>query len=115
MQSRHASLPAHTYYEGIQDVQNGLNGAYQRFGYYTFYGRNVPALSDMISDISVASASTGHFVSINQWSFNEYDSYILDIWSAGYNLIDRCVRGINGGTALIESAQKHNFSDATVN
>ncbi|WP_286845519.1 MULTISPECIES: RagB/SusD family nutrient uptake outer membrane protein [unclassified Proteiniphilum] len=103
-------IPTEDAYEGIQDVQNGLNGAYQRFGYYTFYGRNVPALSDMISDISVASASTGHFVSINQWSFNEYDSYILDIWSAGYNLIDRCVRGINGGTALIESAQKHNFS-----
>lgn len=108
-------IPTEDAYRGIQDVQNGLNGAYQRFGYYTFYGRNVPATSDMVSDISVASTSSGHFVSINQWSFNEYDGYVLDIWSAGYNLIDRCVRGINGGAALLESAQEHNFSTSEVN
>lgn len=113
--SLYQQIPTEDAYKGIQDVQNGLNGAYQRFGYNTFYGRNVPALSDMISDIAVASTATGHFVSINQWSFNEYDGYVLDIWTAGYNLIDRCVRGINGGTALIESAQKHNFSDKEVN
>ena len=113
--SLYQHIPTEDAYKGIQDVQNGLNGAYQRFGYYTFYGRNVPATSDMISDISVANASSGHFVSISQWTFNEYDSYVLDMWSAGYNLIDRCVRGINGGTALIGGAQEHNFTTAQVN
>lgn len=108
-------IPTEDAYKGIQDVQNGLNGAYQRFGYHTFYGRTLPATSDMISDISVASAATGHFISINQWTFNEYDSYLLDIWSAGYNLIDRCVRGINGAVILVEDAKKHNFTNVQVN
>ena len=109
--SLYQHIPTENAYKGIQDVQNGLNGAYERFGYYTFYGRNVPATSDMISDISVASASSGHFVSISQWTFNEYDPYLLDMWSVGYNLIDRCVRGINGGMALIENAKAHNFTE----
>lgn len=108
------NISSESAYSSVQDVQNGMNGAYQQFGYYTFYGMDVPAVSDMITDVSEASASSGHLVSINQWTFSETDSYLDEIWSAGYTVIDRCVRGINGGLALINNAEAKNISSSDV-
>lgn len=88
-------------FNGVQDVQNAMNGAYERFGSYYFYGNYAVATSDFISDISLASTSSGHFVAINQWSFDEYNTELTDMWSNGYKTLDRCVRGINGGKALL--------------
>jgi starch-binding outer membrane protein, SusD/RagB family len=88
----------------VQDVQNAMNGAYECFGDYTFYGNYVLATNDMATDISMASASSGHFTEINGWSFDEYNAELLDMWTGGYKILDRCVRGINGGKALLASS-----------
>lgn len=96
---------------GVQDVQNALNGAYQQFGDYKFYGTYVPAIGDMASDVSVASSSSGHFVSFNGWTFDEYTTELEDVWSGGYKVLDRCVRGINGGLALLATPDKFSATD----
>jgi len=96
---------------GVQDVQNALNGAYQQFGDYKFYGTYVPAIGDMTSDVSVASSSSGHFIAFNGWTFDEYTTELEDVWSAGYKVLDRCVRGINGALALLATPDKFSATD----
>lgn len=88
-------------YNSVLDVDNGVTGAYNALGSYRFLGMGVPALGDMASDVSVASASSGHFVAINQYSADEYSSDLEDIWEYGYKVVDRCVRTINGANALL--------------
>ena len=58
-------------------------------------------LVDMASDVSVANASSGHFVSINQYYADQYSTELNDIWSYGYKVVDRCVRTINGANTLL--------------
>jgi len=94
-------IPTEDAFATAQDVSNALNGAYQKFGDYKFYGNYAVAMSDMITDISQADASSGHFVTINSWTFDEYSTELLDMWETGYKVLDWCTRGINGGAALI--------------
>ena len=37
-------------YKNVQDVKNGMIGAYYALGQYSFYGRNVVAIDDLCSD-----------------------------------------------------------------
>jgi hypothetical protein len=104
------NIPTKDAFKGVQDVQNGLNGTYQGFGDYTFYGNYLVAIGDMASDVAEASASSGHFVAINQWTINEYTTELLDVWSAGYTVIDRATRTIIGGEALLKAATENNLS-----
>ncbi len=88
-------------YNTVLDVDNGVTGAYYALGSYQFLGMSVPALGDMASDVSVASASSGHFVAINQYYADEYNTELNDIWDYGYKVVDRCVRTIDGANALL--------------
>jgi len=88
-------------YNTVLDVDNGVTGAYNALGSYEFLGMSVPALGDMASDVSVANASSGHFVSINQYYADQYSTELNDIWSYGYKVVDRCVRTINGANTLL--------------
>lgn len=98
-------------YSTVQDVQNGMIGAFYSFGTYQFFGRDVIALGDMASDLASASASTGHFYSLNTYSFSDTDGDIEDIWNYGYKTIDRCVRTINGGKAILEDAENMRLTE----
>lgn len=103
-----------TAFTTAQDVKNGMIGAYYALGNYRFYGRNVVALGDMASDLATASASSGHFVSLNQYSINDTDDDLYDTWNYGYKVIDRCVRTLNGAKIILEAGvteeEKHNIN-----
>lgn len=89
----------------LQDVQNELNGAYNQFAGSSFYGRNVVALSDIVTGFSAASPDKGHFVSINDWIFTDTDSYFETIWQSGYVVIPACTGIINDAKALLEASK----------
>ena len=110
------SIPTENAFKNVQDIDNAKNGVYSALGESRFYGRNVVAVGDMSADLGLASSSSGHFVAVNTWAINENSGELLDIWSSGYTLIDRAVRGINGAKKLL--AENTNLSDsekATVN
>jgi len=88
-------------YNTVLDVDNGVNGAYYALGTYRFLGMDVPALGDMASDVAVANSSSGHFVTINKYTTNEYGTEVQEIWQYGYKVVDRCVRTIAGANALL--------------
>lgn len=85
-----------------QDIENALNGVYRNLGNHMYRGNRVVAIGDMSSDISVASASTGHYYAINSWSFADTSGELLDVWSYAYKVIDQSTRAINGSQKLIE-------------
>lgn len=95
-----------------QDIENALNGAYRNVGYYPYRGNRVVAIGDMASDISVASASSGHMVSINMWTVNETTGDLLDVWYYAYKVIDQSARGINGALELLASDNLPDGDDA---
>jgi len=95
-------IPTEDAFASAQDVENAMNGAYEKFGGYRFYGNYAVAISDMITDVSKAAASSGHFVTINNWAFDEYSTELGDMWEYGYKILDWCTRGIVGGGDLIE-------------
>lgn len=98
-------------YNSVLDVENGVNGAYYALGTSNFVGKNVIALGDMAADVSAASTSTGHFVAINQYAISEYTAELTQIWSAGYKIVDRCVRTINGADTLINRIEAKPMAD----
>ncbi|CCZ09626.1 RagB/SusD family nutrient uptake outer membrane protein [uncultured Culturomica sp.] len=108
------NVPTDDAYKTVQDVQNGMNGMYYAFGYYYFYGRNVVALGDMAADNAVASASTGHFLSINRYNFSDTDGNLDEIWLGGYQVLDRATRTIAGAKAVLEKAGALHLSDKDV-
>ena len=112
----YTSIPTEDAFKSVQDIDNAKNGVYSALGGSGFYGRNVVALGDMSADLGMASSSTGHFYAVNSWAVNENTGELLNIWSSGYALLDRAVRGINGAKKLL--SDHPNFSEnekATVN
>lgn len=105
------NIPTDEAYKSVQDVQNGMIGAYYTLGTYRFYGRNVVALGDMASDLATASSSSGHFVSINTYDLSDTDGEVEAIWSYGYKLVDKCVRTIQGAEAVEAQAEALNLSE----
>ena len=96
-----SAIPTEDAFNKTQDVQNGMHGAYASLGDYRFLGNYVLSLADMASDISIADNSSGHFVAINLWNINVDTPELSDMWTKGYEVIDRCTRGINGAKALL--------------
>jgi len=95
------SIPTEDAFKSVQDIDNAKNGVYSALGDYRFYGRNVVAVGDMSADLGLASSSSGHFVAVNTWAVNENSGELSDIWTYGYTLTDRAVRGINGAKKLL--------------
>jgi len=108
-------IPTEDAFKGVQDVQNAMNGAYQAFADYDFYGTYVVAFGDLSSDVSTADPSSGHFVAINGWNISEDTPELSELWSAGYRVLDRCVRGINGGIALLANPEAHALNTTDIN
>lgn len=97
----HQNIPAESAYNTVSDITNALNGAYYALGTYRFQGRNLLALGDLASDNGVASATSGHFVAISTYTYSETTGDFSDIWTFGYQTIDRATRVINGAKALL--------------
>lgn len=93
-------------YSTVQDVQNGMIGAFYSLGTYRFYGRNVVALGDIATDLAIADASTGHFYSIFSYGITDTEGELEEIWDYGYKTIDKCTRTIQGAKAVLEKAEE---------
>ena len=109
-----SAIPTEKAFGSPQDVLNGMHGAYKSLGVSQFWGRNVVAIGDMSSDISLASTSSGHFVAINGWSINDDNAELRDTWTIGYQVIDRCTRAINGAKELIAHPADYKLSETDI-
>ncbi len=112
--STEQNIPAEDAYNTVQDVQNGLNGIYYALGHYYFYGRNVVALGDIAADNAVASAATGHFLSLNRYNFSDTDGDLNYIWIGGYRALDRTTRTIQGAYGLLEDTENLYLSETDI-
>ena len=97
------NIPTEDAYKTVQDVSNGLTGAYYALGTYRFQGCYVPAYGDIASDNAVADPASGHFVNINSYTYSETAGEFSDTWTFGYQIVDRTTRTINGAEALLEA------------
>lgn len=95
------AIPTEDAFSSVEDVQNGLNGAYQAFGSYRFYGNNVVAIGDLATDVSVADAKSGHGVSINRYQITDTEGVLTEAWEYGFKVVDRCIRMIQGANNLL--------------
>lgn len=111
----HQNIPADNAYNTVSDITNALNGAYYALGTYRFQGRNVPALGDLASDNGIASATSGHFVAISTYTYSETTGDFSDIWTYGYQVVDRTTRVINGAKALLAKGSLSEADQSTLN
>lgn len=95
------AIPTDDAFSSVADVQNGLNGAYQSFGTYRFYGNNVVAIGDLATDVAVADPKSGHGVSINRYQITDTEGVLAEAWEYGFKVLDRCVRMIRGANNLL--------------
>lgn len=107
-------IPTENAYNSVQDVQNGMNGAYWAFGTYRFYGKNIVAVGDMAADISQGNSSTGHYYNFCRYVISTTTGELDEIWDYGYKVMDRCVRTIQGGKDIIVRKAALNLTDDDV-
>ena len=109
------NIPAETAYNTVSDITNNLTSAYYALGTYRFQGRDVVAVGDIAADNAVANASKGWFVSINAYTYAETTGEFSDMWTFGYQIVDRATRNINGAKALLEKGNLSEEHIATLN
>lgn len=80
----------------VSDANAAINGLYNRLGNYRFAGNYAIAIGDFSSDIAKADGSSGHFVSINDYTIADYTGELADVWEYGYKII-------SGATDLLGS------------
>lgn len=105
-------IPTENAYNSLQDVQNGMNGAYWALGTYRFYGKNVVAIGDMGADIALGSTSSGHYANFSRYVLNENTAELAQVWEYGYKVIDGCVRTINGANKVL--TENKNLTDEDI-
>lgn len=89
-------------YSSLKDVANGMNGAYYYLGQYRFLGNYAVTLADFAAGISAGSASSGHFYAYSDFTFDDTDEELEDVWNYGYKVITTATKTINGANELIE-------------
>ncbi|MBK5720294.1 RagB/SusD family nutrient uptake outer membrane protein [Dysgonomonas sp. Marseille-P4677] len=102
-------IPTEKAYESVQDVQNGMIGAYWALGTYRFYGKNIVAIGDMAADVSIGSPSSGHYANFSRYVISETTAELEETWEYGYKVIDRTTRTINGAQKVL--AEVRNLTD----
>lgn len=104
-------IPTEDAYQSLQDIQNGMNGAYYAVGNYRFLGNYATAYGDFCAGISNGSRSTGHFYYQSAWIVQDTDSELESIWNYGFKIIDRCTRTIQGGKEILANASTLNLDE----
>lgn len=106
-------IPTDDAYRSVQDVENGLNGAYYAAGSYRFLGNYSIAYGDFCAGVSVGNRSTGHFYYQSSWIVSDTDAELEDMWSYGFKIIDRSTRTIQGGKDVLANTALH-LTDADI-
>ena len=97
------------------DIQIALNGAYNSFGDYRFYGRNVLALADIAADNMWMLGSSGHFDQIYQYTISADLPDLMEIWEYGYKVISQCARLIKAGKEMLASSEISDDDEEIIN
>ena len=100
-------IPTEDAYKSVQDVENGMNGAYSAVGTYRFLGNYATAYGDFCAGVSVGNRSTGHFYYQSSWIVSDTDAELKDMWNYGFKIIDRCTRTIQGGKDVLANTALH--------
>lgn len=93
------SIPTEEAFTSSRDYEVALHGLYKTMGEAEFLGRNALALNDVASDLSDHSVATSHFYNVFMYQILETNTYLEEIWSYGYKVIDRSAR-------IIDAAEK---------
>lgn len=107
-------IPTENAYQSVQDIQNGMNGAYAVAGAYTFLGNYAVAYGDFCAGVSEGNRSSGHFYYQSAWIVSETDSELTGIWSAGFKVIDRTTRTIQGGKEVLANADRLHLNEENI-
>lgn len=107
-------IPTTDAYKSVQDVQNGMNGAYYALGSYRFCGNYTLAFGDMSGGICKGNAGSGHFYNIGRYVVSETTAEIEDVWDYGFKIIDRSTRTIIGAKSVLGNASALHLSDEDV-
>lgn len=99
-------------YDGVQDVKNGMIGAYYSLGHYGFLGNYATAIGDFAGGLAQGSPNSGHFVAETDYTLDEYNEELEYIWAYGYQVVDRTVRTINGANGVLANATSLHLTDA---
>ena len=76
------------------NVAIALNGAYYQFQRSQFAGNYAVSIGDVVSDISYWNGNTGHWNNMYEFSYNDTDTYLNNIWTYGYKVADNSARVI---------------------
>lgn len=104
-------IPTTDAYKSVQDVQNGMNGAYYALGSYRFCGNYTLAFGDMSAGVCKGNSDSGHFYNIGRYVISETTGEITDVWDYGFKIIDRSTRTINGAKSVVENASALHLSE----
>jgi hypothetical protein len=67
------------------DLSVAVNGMYASLRATDLYGRSVPVKGDLMADNTfVATANSGRYLALNNFSFNNADNYALGLWTNAY-------------------------------
>lgn len=102
-------------YSTLQDVKNGMHGAYYFLGQYEFLGNYAIATGDMSAGVSIGSTSSGHFVAMSRYTFSDTQDELESIWDYGFKVINSCTRTINGAKAVMAAKSLSNSETAEIN
>lgn len=105
--TNYQQIPSGSEYQTVQDVQNGMNGAYYALGSYRFLGNYAVAYGDFCGGVSLGSSNTGHFYSQSNWAISETTSETAEIWFYGFQVIDRTTRTIQGAKRILADETLH--------
>jgi hypothetical protein len=92
-------------FSSAKDFSNNLNGVYNRFGSYRFYGRNVVCLGDAASDVAYHDAKSGNYLTLATWQVQATDGILRDMWEYGY-------KAINNSAKLIKAGEEADFPES---
>jgi tetratricopeptide (TPR) repeat protein len=92
-------------FSSAKDFTNNLNGVYNSFGHYQFYGRNVVCLGDAASDLVYHDNKSGNFQVLSMWQVESTNAELRDIWEYGYKVI-------NNSTKIIKAGEKVDFPES---
>jgi starch-binding outer membrane protein, SusD/RagB family len=71
----------------LEDLQGLLNGMYNRFTSYYYYGRDYIIFGEVRSDNCFSNANSGRFITASAMTVGETDSYSYDTWTQMYAVI----------------------------
>ncbi|MDB5118555.1 MAG: RagB/SusD protein [Mucilaginibacter sp.] len=87
------------------DLADAVNGMYNTMKTYTFYGRDIPVMGDLLADNTYVNVSnSGRYLTENNYTFINTSAEANDIYSEGYYTILQANRIIYEGRKLPSNA-----------